>query len=99
VDTTKRLMLTGGELIETLGYWKIDGRVDGESDHWSVGRKPDGSWWYVAATHIFPPCGPLVRVDLGDQITDAKVIDQCEEYFAQMQQKLAGTRRKVTGCA
>jgi hypothetical protein len=40
----------------------------------------------VAATHIFPPGIPLVRVDLGDQITDTKVMDQCEEYFSQMQQ-------------
>ena len=94
MDTTKRLMLTGGELIENPGYWKIDARVEGESDHWSVVRKPDGSWWYVAATHIFPPGGPLVRVDLGDQITDTKVMDQCEEYFSQMQQKLKGMMKK-----
>lgn len=88
MDTTKRLMLTGGELIENPGYWKIDGRVEGESDHWSVVCKPDGSWWYVAATHIFPPGGPLVRVDLGDQITDTKVIAQCEEYYVQLQQRV-----------
>jgi hypothetical protein len=87
-------MLTGGELIENPGYWKIDARVKGESDHWSVVRKPDGSWWYVAATHIFPPGGPLVRVDLGHQITDTKVMDQCEEYFSQMQQKLEGMMKK-----
>lgn len=94
MGTTKRLMLTGGELIENPGYWKIDARVKGESDHWSVVRKPDGSWWYVAATHIFPPGGPLVRVDLGHQITDTKVMDQCEEYFSQMQQKLEGMMKK-----
>jgi len=28
-----------------------------------------------------PACG-----DLGDQITDAKVMNQCEEYFSKMQQ-------------
>jgi hypothetical protein len=93
VDTTKRLVLTGGELIENPGYWKIDGRVEGQSDRWSVVRKPDGSWWYVAAAHIFPP-GGLLRVDLGDQITDAKVVDQCDEYFSQMKQKLGGMMKK-----
>jgi hypothetical protein len=66
MDTTERLLLTGGELIENLGYWKIDGRVEGESDHWSIVRKPEGSWWYVAATHIAPPGGGTLRVDLGD---------------------------------
>jgi hypothetical protein len=30
METTKRLLLTGGELIENLGWWKIDGRVEGE---------------------------------------------------------------------
>jgi hypothetical protein len=84
MDTTKRLLLSGGELLENPGFWKIDGRVEGESDHWSVVRKPDGSWWYVAGTHIFPPGGGLLRLDLGDEITDEKVVDQCEEYFSQM---------------
>jgi len=84
MDTTKRLLLSGGELLESPGFWKIDGRVEGESDHWSVVRKPDGSWWYVAGTHIFPPGGGLLRLDLGDEITDEKVVDQCEEYFSQM---------------
>jgi hypothetical protein len=84
MDTTKRLLLSGGELLESPGFWKIDGRVEGESDHWSVVRKPDGSWWYVAGTHIFPPGGGLLRLDLGDEITDEKVVDQCEEYFSQV---------------
>jgi hypothetical protein len=88
MESTKRLLLTGGELFENPGWWKIDGRVEGESDHWSVVRKPDASWWYVAAVDIFPRTGGIVRIDLGDQITDAKVTDQCEEYFSQLQQKL-----------
>ena len=92
-DTTKRLLLSGGQPIEYPGWWKIDGRVEGESRSWSIVRKPDGTWWYVAVNHIFPPGGGLLRIELGDQITDAKVIVQCEEYFAQMQQKMEGDQK------
>jgi len=89
MENTKRLQLTGGELRDQPGWWKIDGRVEGESEHWSVVRKPDGTYWYVAATHIFPPhSNALVRIDIGDQIKDPKTIAQCEEYFSQLQQKL-----------
>jgi DNA-binding beta-propeller fold protein YncE len=96
-DTTKRLLLSGGQPIEYPGWWKIDGRVEGESRSWSVVRKPDGTWWYVAVNHIFPPGGGLLRIELGDQITDAKVIVQCEEYFAQMQQKMEGDQKLKEG--
>ena len=35
-----------------------------------------------------------MRIELGDQITDAKVVDQCEEYFSQMRQQLEGMMKK-----
>jgi hypothetical protein len=94
VDTAKRWLISGGELLENPGWWKIDGRVEGESDRWSVVRKLDGSWWYVAATDIFPRGGGLVRIDLGDQVTDEKVLDKCEEYFSELQQKLDEVMKK-----
>jgi hypothetical protein len=87
METTKRLVTWCGEVRDAPGFWKIDGRIEGESDSWSVVRKPDGTWWYVAATHIFPPGGPTVRVDLDDQITDPKIIAQCEEHLAQHQRQ------------
>jgi hypothetical protein len=49
-------MLTGGELRDHPG-WKIDGRIEGESDHWSVVRKPDGTYWEVVAVDLFPRTG------------------------------------------
>src|SRR5882762_1441337 len=77
MDTTKRLVLTGGELRDHPGYWKIDGRIEGESEQWSVVRKPDGTYWEVAGFHIFPPnSAALTRIDIGDQILDPKTIDQ-----------------------
>ncbi len=94
METAKRLITFCGELKDAPGFWKIDGYIEGESGHWSVVRKPDGTWWYVAATHIAPRGGPALRVDLDDQITDAKVIGQCEQYFSQMQQELEGKMKK-----
>ena len=86
MNTTERLVLTGGELRDHPGWWKIDGRIEGDSEHWSVIRKPDGTYWEVAGVNIFPPHGEaLVRIDIGDQIHDAKTIAQCEEYFCQLQ--------------
>jgi hypothetical protein len=87
-DTTKRLMLSGGEPIEYPGCWKIDGRIEGESDSWSVVRKPDGTWWYVAVNHIFPPEGGLLRIELGDKIEDLKIIAECDEFYAGMQKQM-----------
>jgi len=78
MDTTKRLVLTGGELRDHPGYWKIDGRIEGESEQWSVVRKPDGTYWEVAGFHIFPPnSAALTRIDIGDQILDLRA---CAEH-------------------
>lgn len=94
METTRRLLTWCGEFRDAPGLWKIDGYIEGESGHWSVVRKPDGTWWYVAATHIAPPRGPMVRVDLDEEITDPKLIAQCEEYLAQHQKKLEKTLKK-----
>jgi hypothetical protein len=95
METTNRRLITWcGEFKDAPGFWKIDGYVEGESGHWSVVRKPDGTWWYVAATHIAPPGGPALRVDLDDQITDPKIIAQCEEHLAQHQKKLKEMMRE-----
>jgi hypothetical protein len=88
LDTDKRLILRGRELRDYRGWWKIDGRIEGESEHWSVVRKPDGTYWEVAGFHIFPPNSEaLTRIDLGNRIPDQETIDQCEEHFCQLRQK------------
>jgi hypothetical protein len=43
LNYTKRLILTGGELRDHPGRWKIDGRMEDESQRWSFVRKPDGT--------------------------------------------------------
>jgi len=85
---TRRETVSGGELLDYPGHWKITGRVEGESDSWSIVRKPDGTFWEVAGTHFFPPTGGNVRIDLGDQILDAKRLALCDDYYDQLKQKL-----------
>ena len=92
MSANKRLILTGGELKDHPGWWKVDGRLEGESEHWSFLRKPDGTFWEVAGVHIFPPGGPLVRIDVGGQVTKPGTITQCSEYYAQLQSTLAERR-------
>ena len=95
MDTTpKRLIAKGGELVDYPGWYKIDGRMEDKAESWSVIRKPDGTWWWVAATHIFPPGGGTVRFDLGDQITDEKTLTQCDEYYIELLQKLEERMKK-----
>jgi hypothetical protein len=78
----------------------LNRRIEDESDGWSVVREPEGSWWYVANTDIFPRAGGILRVNLGDQITDQNVLDQCERYFSWMMKegdRVRVTRTGVTG--
>jgi hypothetical protein len=89
MDSNKRFMLKGGELRDYPGWWKIDEGIEGESEHWSFVRKPDGTYWEVVAVDLFPRTGGTMRVDLGEQITNTKLVAQCEEYYVQLQQNTA----------
>jgi hypothetical protein len=93
----KQLNISGGELFDWPGHWKITGRVEGESDSWSVVRRPDGTFWQVAGTHYFPPTGGTVRIDLGDQIVDAQKLARCEDWYEQLKQKLEEKQSKSDG--
>jgi hypothetical protein len=86
------LILTGGELKDHPGWWKINGRPEGESKGWSFLRKPDGTFWEVAGEHFFPPGGPLVRIDIGDEITTPGTVAECRKYYGQFQSTLAKRR-------
>src|ERR1700733_2710691 len=65
----KHVFKRGGELADYPGWFMIEGGSEDGSDSWSVVRRSDGSWWWVAATDIFPPTGGM-QVDLGGEITD-----------------------------
>lgn len=85
----RKLSIGGGELRDYPGHWKITARIEGETGEWSVIRKPDGTYWEIAGVHFFPPGGGNVRFDIGNQITDAKELARCEDYYTQLQEKLA----------
>jgi len=87
------MRISGGEPADRPGYYKITVRIEGESETWSVLRKPDGTYWQIAAVDYFPRSGGTVRHDVGDQIVDEKTIAQCEAYYAELQQKEMYTRQ------
>ncbi len=89
MDTkNKKMTIKGGELRDNPGWYKLDGRVEGESESWSAIRKPDGSWWWVAATHFFPPGGGDVRFDLGEEIRKEETMTLLEQNFIELLQRL-----------
>jgi hypothetical protein len=94
VEESKRVLITAGELRDNPGWYKIDGRVEDEADSWSAVRGPDDTWWWVAATHIFPPGGGDVRIDIGDQIKEQKTVDQLDEHYIELLQKLEEKKAK-----
>ena len=88
METSIQFFKGGGELLDYPGWYKIDGGTEDGSKLWSVVRKPDGSWWWVAAEHIFLPGGGNFRIDLGDQITDDNTLTQCEENYIELLRKM-----------
>jgi len=94
MKTTKRLLTWCGEFRDAPGFWKMDIAIEGESGHWSVVRKLDGTWWYIAVMHDGLPGGPPVRVDLGEQISDPKTVSELEEHLAQAKKKWEETQKE-----
>jgi hypothetical protein len=80
----KRVMVKGGELLGHPGYWQIIERVEGEPDSWMFVRKPDGTFWEIAGVDYFPRTGGTVRIDVGGQILDRRLLAQCEQYYSQL---------------
>jgi hypothetical protein len=71
--------------------------MEDEAESWSIVRKPDGTWWWVAVTHIFPPEGGDVRIELGDQIKEQKTLAECEEHYVELLQKLEKRKMEESG--
>jgi len=94
MESPKQFFKGGGELVDYPGWYQINGGTEDGSKSWSVVRKPDGTWWWVAATDIFPRSGGTMRIDVGDQITDENMLSQCEENYVELVQKIEEKRRK-----
>jgi hypothetical protein len=83
----EQIIKGGGYLLDHPDWFKIDGRTADGSHDWSAVRKPDGSWWWVAVTHIFPISGESLRIELGDQVTDKNTLKHFEETYRELLQK------------
>lgn len=81
-------LIVGGELIDYPGCYMIEVRVKDGSNSWSVVRKRDNTWWWVAVTNIFPPSGGALSLELGDQIIEPKTLAWCNEQYSALIQKL-----------
>jgi hypothetical protein len=87
-DESERVLFKGGPLIDYPGWWMIEGRREDESDWWSFVRKADGTYWHVAATDLFPRTGGTMKITPGEQITDARALALCENYYTQVKKKI-----------
>ena len=87
METTRRIILTGGEFRDIPGQWKITMTVEGEDGELSVIRKPDGMYWELAGVDFFPRSGELVRYDIGDQIIDRTILAQCEMNYTRLREQ------------
>lgn len=89
MEPKKTIIVKGGELKDYPGWYKLDGRLEDDLNKaFGMVRKPDGTWWWVAGEHYFPPEGGDVRIELGEQITKQETLDQIEEYYKELLAKL-----------
>jgi hypothetical protein len=93
VAETERRTLSGCEIADFPGHWKITEKIEGEDREWSVIRKPDGTYWEVVGVDIFPRTGGLVRFDIGGQIVDKKLLAECISNYDQLQSTLTETKK------
>jgi hypothetical protein len=68
--------------------------ADGKS--WAYFRKEDGAYWEVVQQDLFPRSGGTLRVELGNNVTDAKVLTMLREYYLEWQ--VARFRVEVFDC-
>jgi hypothetical protein len=93
-DAPKQFFKGGGYLVDHPGWYKIDGGTEDDSNVWSVVRKPDGSWWWVTGEHIFPTTGGILRIELGEQITNKNTLTQCEKEYRELLEKAEEKKKR-----
>jgi hypothetical protein len=94
MEAAKQEIIRGGELLDAPGRYMITITLEGDHEReWKFVRKPDGSYWQVASTDLFPRTGGILRVDLGDEIVDPKALSLCETYYLQIRKAETATVR------
>ncbi|MGA2855229.1 MAG: hypothetical protein ABSE40_00080 [Candidatus Sulfotelmatobacter sp.] len=94
---TRCEIISGGPLTDAPDHYMITVRLEGDDEReWTFVRKPDGTYWEVVGTDLFPRTGGILRVDLGDQIVDPKALALCERHYGQIRDAETA-RLKVLG--
>ena len=85
--TNKRQLIEISALATFPGHWLLKGRTDGESGEWYVIRSPKGSYRMavVAAETESKPA----RVEMGDRISDSRLIAELEAAFLKLWKTIA----------
>jgi hypothetical protein len=76
------------ELKNDPNHWLLTELGEDGRDGGKALRKPDGTYWEVAAVHIFPPGGGEYRIDIGNQISDRDMVHQLESFYLQAREKI-----------
>jgi hypothetical protein len=77
-----------GELLDYPGFWKLNAYRDDGKLLWMAVRKPDGTYWSVAAEHFGPPGGGTLRVELGEEITSEEKVLRYETMYVAAQERI-----------
>jgi hypothetical protein len=87
-ESTPRAMLKGGPLVDHPGWWMVEAwKENNPADTRNFVRKEDGTYWDVAVIDLFPRSGGTLKVTLGEEITDAKRLSTCRDFYAQLKKK------------
>jgi hypothetical protein len=80
-------MFKGGPLADHPDWWLVEMRKeDNPSDTPRFVRKEDGTYWEVAATDLCS--GGTFKVTLGEEITDAKRLSVCTDFYTQLKKNI-----------
>jgi len=88
MSDTPRVMFKGGPLVDHPGWWMVKvWKENNPADTREFVGKEDGTYWDVAETNLFPLSGGTMKVALGEQITDAKRLSVCQDFYTQVKRK------------
>jgi hypothetical protein len=82
--TKEHWNIRAGQPIDYPGCWMI-AASNADGGGWSYFRKEDGTYWEIVTEDLFPRSGGTLRVELGNNVTDAKVLAQLREYYLEWQ--------------
>ena len=77
--------IRAGQPIDYPGCWMLSGS-NSEGKSWAYFRKEDGTYWEIVKQDLFPLSGGTLKVELGNNVTDAKVLTRLRGYYMEWRQ-------------